>query len=325
MTAQETIQVRVVKKQAEAEGIASFELARVDGAPLPPFSAGSHIDVHLPHGQSGGLVRQYSLCNASHELHRYRIAVLRDAASRGGSVGMHDRVHEGDVITISTPRNHFPLHPAQRTLLLAGGIGVTPLLCMADRLARTGAEFALHYCTRSAERTAFTAEIAASAMAPHVHFHFDAGAPEQKLDLAAVLAAPGSDQRLYVCGPAGFIDHVVNTAQAMGWPQDRIHLEYFGAPPQDTSGDQAFEVLIASTGKAYTIAADTSVVEALRCEGIDILTSCEQGVCGTCITRVLEGQVDHRDMYLTDEEKAGNEQFMPCCSRARSKVLVLDL
>ncbi|AOG24381.1 PDR/VanB family oxidoreductase [Acidovorax sp. RAC01] len=325
MTAQETIQVRVVKKQAEAEGIASFELARVDGAPLPPFSAGSHIDVHLPHGPNGGLVRQYSLCNASHELHRYRIAVLRDAASRGGSVGMHDSVHEGDVITISTPRNHFPLHPAQRTLLLAGGIGVTPLLCMADRLARTGASFALHYCTRSRERTAFTAEIAASAMAPHVHFHFDAGAPEQKLDLATVLAAPGGDQRLYVCGPAGFIDHVVNTAKAMGWAQDRIHLEYFGAPPQDTSGDQAFEVRIASTGKTFTIAADTSVVEALRCEGIDILTSCEQGVCGTCITRVLEGEVDHRDMYLTDEEKAGNEQFMPCCSRARSKVLVLDL
>lgn len=321
MTAQETIQVRVVQKQAEAEGIASFELARVDGAPLPPFSAGSHIDVHVP----GGLVRQYSLCNASHESHRYRIAVLRDPASRGGSEAMHAQVNEGDVITISTPRNHFPLHPAQRTLLLAGGIGVTPLLCMADRLARTGADFALHYCTRSEERTAFAAEIAASAMARHVQFHVDDGAPEQKLDLAAVLAAPGGDQRLYVCGPAGFIDHVVNTAKAMGWPQDRIHLEYFGAPTQDTSGDQPFEVRIASTGKAYTIAADTSVVEALRCEGIDILTSCEQGVCGTCITRVLEGEVDHRDMYLTDEEKAGNQQFMPCCSRARSKVLVLDL
>ena len=142
MTAQETLQVRVVQKRVEAEGIASYELARLDGAALPPFSAGSHIDVHLP----GGLVRQYSLCNASHESHRYRIAVLRDPASRGGSVAMHDSVHESDVITISTPRNHFALHPAQRTLLLAGGIGVTPLLCMADRLARTGADFALHYC-----------------------------------------------------------------------------------------------------------------------------------------------------------------------------------
>ena len=321
MTAQETLQVRVVKKQAEAEGIASFELARVDGAALPPFSAGSHIDVHLP----GGVTRQYSLCNASHESHRYRIAVLRDPASRGGSEAMHTQVYEGDVITISTPRNHFALHPAERTLLLAGGIGVTPLLCMADRLARTGAQFALHYCTRSAERTAFVEEIGASGMAPHVHFHFDAGAPEQKLNLPAVLAQPGPDARLYVCGPAGFIDYVVNTAKGLGWPQDRIHLEYFGAPVQDTSGDEGFEVRIASTGKTYAIAPDVSVVEALRKEGIDILTSCEQGVCGTCITRVLEGEVDHRDMYLTDEEKAANEQFMPCCSRARSKLLVLDL
>ncbi|MBV7541454.1 PDR/VanB family oxidoreductase [Acidovorax sp. sic0104] len=321
MTAQETLQVRVVKKTAEAEGIASFELARLDGQPLPPFSAGSHIDVHVP----GGMVRQYSLCNASHEQHRYRIAVLRDPASRGGSVGMHERVTEGDVITISTPRNHFALHPAQHTLLLAGGIGVTPLLCMADRLARTGAAFALHYCTRSAERTAFAGEITASPMAPHVHFHFDAGAPEQKLDLASVLAAPGDDKRVYVCGPAGFIDHVVNTAQTMGWAQDRIHLEYFGAPTQDTSGDEGFEVRIASTGKTYAIAPGMSIVEALRGQGIDIMTSCEQGVCGTCITRVLEGEVDHRDMYLTDEEKASNEQFMPCCSRARSKLLVLDL
>jgi len=328
MTAQETLQVRVVAKRTEAEGIASFELARVDGAELPPFSAGSHIDVHLPQSV-GGLTRQYSLCNASHTLHddphRYRIAVLRDAASRGGSVAMHDGVHEGDVLTISTPRNHFALHPAQRTVLLAGGIGVTPLLCMADRLAGTGADFALHYCTRSVERTAFAREIAASPLAAHTHFHFDAGAPEQKLDLPAVLAAPGADTRLYVCGPAGFIDHVVTTARALGWAQDHIHLEYFGAPAQDTSGDRGFEVRIASTGKVYPIAPDVSVVEALRGHGIDILTSCEQGVCGTCLTRVLEGEVDHRDMYLTDEEKAANEQFMPCCSRARSPLLVLDL
>lgn len=326
MTGQETLQVRVTAKRFEAEGIASFALERVDGAPLPPFSAGSHIDVHLPGGPHGSLVRQYSLCNASDESHRYRIAVLRDAASRGGSVAMHDAVNEGDVITISTPRNHFALHPAEHTLLLAGGIGVTPLLCMADRLARTGAAFEMHYCTRSPERTAFMQEIAASpALAAHVHYHHDSGAPEQQLDLTAVLAAPGPGKRLYVCGPAGFIDHVVNTAKGMGWAQDRIHLEYFGAAPQDTSGDQAFEVRIASTGKVYPIAADTSVVNALRGHGIDILTSCEEGVCGTCLTRVLEGEIDHRDLYLTDEEKAANDQFMPCCSRARSPLLVLDL
>jgi vanillate O-demethylase ferredoxin subunit len=319
--AADTLRVRVVRKQVEAEGIASFELARADGAVLPAFSAGSHIDVHLP----GGITRQYSLCNASSEQHRYRIAVLRDPASRGGSVAMHDSVHEGDELTISVPRNHFELHTAPRTLLLAGGIGVTPLLCMAERLSHTDADFAMHYCTRSAERTAFTAEIAASPLASKVHYHHDTGAAEQKLDLALVLAAPGADKRLYVCGPAGFIDYVINTAKSMGWATDHIHLEYFGAPAQDTSGDDSFDVRIASTGKTIKIAADQSVVEALRDEGIEILTSCEQGVCGTCLTRVLEGGIEHRDMYLTDEEKACGDQFMPCCSRASGKLLVLDL
>ena len=319
--AQDTLQVRVVRRQVEAEGIASFELARPDGSPLPAFSAGSHIDVHVP----GGITRQYSLCNSASERHRYRIAVLRDAASRGGSVGMHDAVHEGDTLTISAPRNHFELHPAQRTLLLAGGIGVTPLLCMAERLSNTGADFTLHYCTRSAARTAFAQEIAASAMAPYVQIHTDDGDAAQKLDLMAVLADIAPDSRLYVCGPAGFIDHVVNTAKNLGWPAERIHLEDFGAPAQDTSGDGAFEVRIASTGSTYAIPAGISIVDALRPHGVDIMTSCEQGVCGTCITRVLEGEVDHRDMYLTDEERASNEQFMPCCSRAKSKLLVLDL
>ncbi len=322
MTAQETLLVRVIQKQAEAEGITSFELARADGAPLPPFSAGSHIDVHLP-ASAGGLVRQYSLCNASHEQHRYRIAVLRDAASRGGSVGMHDAVHEGDLITISTPRNLFALHPAPHTLLVAGGIGVTPLMCMADRLQRTGASYALHYCTRSPERTAFASELKASPMAANVHFYTDSEG--HKLDALALLADAPAGTRLYVCGPAGFIEYVVNTAKNLAWPQDHIHLEYFAAPAQDTSGDQTFEVRLASTGTTYTVAKDTSVVHALRVHGVDIMTACEQGVCGTCITRVLEGEVEHRDMYLTEEERASHEQFLPCCSRARSKLLVLDL
>jgi len=317
----ESLTVKVVRKVREAEDIASFELARVDGAPLPSFGAGSHIDVQVP----GGLTRQYSLCNDSGEQHRYRIAVLRDPASRGGSVAMHDAVHEGDVIHISEPRNHFPLHHAQRTLLFAGGIGVTPLLCMAQRLAATGAEFTLHYCTRSPERTAFKEEIAASAFADRVRFHHDSGPPSQKLNLQKVLAQPDAGTALYICGPTGFIGHVVDTAKANGWSSEQIHLEYFGAAPQDTSGDAAFEVRIASTGETYSIAANQTVVHALQAHGIEIMTSCEQGVCGTCITRVLEGEPDHRDLYFTDEEKAKNDQFTPCCSRARSKMLVLDL
>lgn len=317
----ESLAVRVVRKVQEAQDIASFELARTDDAPLPAFSAGSHIDVQVP----GGLTRQYSLCNDSGEQHRYRIAVLRDPASRGGSSGMHDRVHEGDLLHISEPRNHFPLHHARRSLLFAGGIGVTPLLCMAQRLATIGADFELHYCTRSPERTAFLREIAASSFAAQVQFHFDSGAPGQKLDLQPLLASPDAGTHVYVCGPPGFIDYVVGSAKANGWNSDQIHLEYFGAAPQDTSGDRAFDVKIASTGRSYTVPAGQSVVHALQEHGIEILTSCEQGVCGTCITRVLEGEPDHRDMYFTEEERAKNDQFTPCCSRARSKVLVLDL
>jgi vanillate monooxygenase ferredoxin subunit len=317
----EHLAVKVVSKKIEAEDIASFELATADGAPLPAFSAGSHIDVQVP----GGLTRQYSLCNDAAERHRYRIAVLRDPASRGGSTAMHDAVKAGDVLHISEPRNHFPLQHAKRSLLFAGGIGVTPLLCMAQRLAAIGADFVLHYCTRSVERTAFRTEIANSAFADRVRFHYDAGPPEQKLDLEADLGAPDPACRLYVCGPTGFIDYVVGMAKVKGWSADQIHLEYFGAAPKDSSGDSAFEVRVASSGKTYTVAAGQSVVQALLEHGVEILTSCEQGVCGTCITRVLEGEPDHRDLYFTDEEHAKNDQFTPCCSRAKSKILVLDL
>lgn len=313
--------VKVLRKLGQAQDIASFDLASVDGSPLPAFGAGSHIDVYLPNG----MTRQYSLCNDAAEQHRYRIAVLRDPATRGGSGAMHDEVHEGDTLQISEPRNHFPLVHAERTLLFAGGIGVTPLLCMAHRLARTGAEFNLHYCTRSVERTAFRAEIAASAFADKVALHYSDGRPDQKLDAAALLARPMPGTHLYVCGPAGFIDHVVSTANASGWPAEQIHLEYFGALPQDTSRDGAFHVKVASSGKTYLVPPEKTVVNALREQGIEILASCEQGVCGTCITRVLQGECDHRDLYFTDAEKAAHDQFTPCVSRARSAVLVLDL
>jgi vanillate monooxygenase ferredoxin subunit len=317
----ESLAVKVLRKKQEAQDIASFELARADGGPLPAFSAGSHIDVELP----GGLTRQYSLCNDSVEQHRYRIAVLRDAASRGGSVAMHEAVNEGDTIHISEPRNHFPLQHAQRSLLFAGGIGVTPLLCMAQRLAKIGADFTMHYSTRSPERTAFREEIAESTFASNVQFHFDSGTAGQILNVPAALGQVDAGTHIYICGPAGFINHVLQNAQGMGWPAGQIHLEYFASTPQDTTADTAFEVKIASTGKSYTVAADQTIVHALQQQGIEILTSCEQGVCGTCITRVLEGECDHRDLYFTDEEKAKNDQFTPCCSRAKSRVLVLDL
>lgn len=314
------IPVTVVRRREEAEGIAGFELARVDGGPLPAFSAGSHIDVHLP----GGITRQYSLCNDAGAANVYRIAVLRDANSRGGSVAMH-ALREGDRLTIGEPRNHFPLVHAVRTLLFAGGIGITPLLSMAQRLSAVGADFELHYCARSRAKAAFIDEIAASPFASRVHPHFDDGADDQKLQLAPLLAQVHAQTHLYVCGPSGFIDFVTSRAKGCGWPAAQIHVEFFTGAVQDTSGDREFQVKIASTGRLVSVPAGKTVVQALASAGIEVLTSCEQGVCGTCLTRVLEGECDHRDMYLTDEEKSRHEQFTPCCSRAKSPVLVLDL
>jgi vanillate O-demethylase ferredoxin subunit len=313
--------VKVTSKTIEAEGIASFELCAASGHSLPSFSAGSHIDVHV----KPGLIRQYSLCNHPDENRRYLITVLRDAQSRGGSSAMHDEVQQGDLVQISEPRNHFQLVRSERTLLFAGGIGVTPLLCMAERLAQTGADFEMHYCTRSPSHTAFCQRIAASPFSDKVHFHFDNGEASQKLNLVALLRNTPQTTHAYVCGPAGFIKWVTETAHVHGWSDERVHTEYFTQAAADTSGDRSFDVRISSTGQTISIPPDQPVTVALAKTGIEIPVSCEQGVCGTCLTRILEGEPEHRDLYLTDEEKAQNNQFTPCCSRARSSLLVLDL
>lgn len=317
------LRVRVARRTLEAQDICGLELVAVDGSPLPAFSAGSHVDVHLP----GGIVRQYSLCNDPAEAHRYLIAVLRDPASRGGSAAVHDLVKEGDVLTISTPKNHFALaHQAIRHLLLAGGIGVTPILCMAERLAVMGATFSMHYATRSPSRTAFAERIRSSAFSDRVSFHFDDGAPEQKLDLSSVLAVHDAGTHLYVCGPKGFMEAVLSTARAQGWADEQLHWEFFaGADSSPRASDGSFEVQIASSGRVVVVPPDQTVTKALSAVGVEIMVSCEQGVCGTCLTRVLEGQIDHRDSYLTPEEQTAHDQFTPCCSRAKSARLVLDL
>lgn len=323
MTSASTLSVRVARKAMEAADICSLELVAVEeGVPLPAFSAGSHVDVHLP----GGLTRQYSLCNDPKETHRYLIGVLRDPASRGGSQALHDQVQEGQVLQISAPKNHFPLaHDAKHSLLLAGGIGVTPILCMAERLANTGADFEMHYCTRSIERTAFRERIAASSFADQVQFHFDDGAAGQKLNMATLLSAPQAGCHVYVCGPKGFMDAVLATARDKGWPESQLHCEFFAAEVAKSETDAAFEVRLASSGRIIPVAKDQTVTKALSAAGVGIQTSCEQGVCGTCLTRVLEGVPDHKDKYLTPEEQAANDQFLPCCSRAKTAQLVLDI
>ncbi len=317
-----TLTVRVAHKNTEALDIDSFDLVAADGQSLPNFSAGSHVDVHLP----GGLVRQYSLFNNPGENHRYRIAVLKDANSRGGSKVMHEQVKVGDTLQISSPKNHFMLaHEAKRHLLLAGGIGVTPLLCMAERLSSMGANFEMHYCTRSADRTAFRQRMAESGLAAKVALHFDDAEPAQKLDMAALLARPEADVHLYVCGPKGFMNAVLETARSSGWSEAQLHAEFFSADVSPMATDESFEIQVSSSGLIVTVDKDQTILQALLAAGVQVFSSCEQGVCGTCLTRVIDGVPDHRDMYLTDEEKATNDQFLPCCSRSKSARLVLDI
>src|SRR5260221_10233190 len=261
------LRVRVARKSVEAVDICTFELIHSEGKSLPAFSAGSHIDVHVPNG----VTRQYSLCNDPRDGERYPNGVLRDAASRGGPRTMHDAVAEGDTLRISAPKNHFPLtHEAVHSVLLAGGIGVTPILCMAERLAMTGASFEMHYCTRSRERTAFRGRIAAAPFASRVQFHFDDGPPEQQLPMPSLLAVPRPGVHLYVCGPKGFIDTALNTARAARWPAEQLHYEFFSAGAIDSADDAMFTVKLASSGKIVVVPKDKTVVQALAAAGIDV-------------------------------------------------------
>lgn len=315
------IDVMVVSRKNEAQDICSYELANLDNSPLPAFSAGAHIDVYLP----DGLIRQYSLCNAPDERHRYVIAVLRAPDSRGGSSCLHQQINIGDRLRISEPRNLFPLsHEAQRSLLFAGGIGITPLLCMAERLAKSGADFEMHYCARSSERAAFVERIRHSIFAKQVFLHFDEQ-PETALNLDQALAGPESGIHLYVCGPGGFMQHILDNARTQGWQEPNLHREYFTAQPVDRRNDGGFSVRLASSGQVFDVPADKTVVQVLESHGIDIAISCEQGICGTCLTKVLEGVPDHRDLFLSEDEQARNDQFTPCCSRSKSPLLVLDI
>jgi vanillate O-demethylase ferredoxin subunit len=292
---------------------------------LPVFSAGSHIDVHLP----GGLVRQYSLCNDPRENHRYLIGVLKTPDSCGGSRAMHELM-QGAKLAISEPRNHFALAPqATHSILVAGGIGITPLLSMAEQLAIDGASFELHYCARSLEKIAFKERLALDPLVARAFLHLDNQHDGQRFDARALLErCKHGRTHLYICGPGPFIDMVLQAARACGYGEDQLHREYFSATqvaPSADGADQPFQVRIASSGKVFDIGVDDTVVSVLAEHGLDLPTSCEQGICGTCVTRILAGTPWHRDVFLTDAEHAANDQFTPCCSRSHTSVLVLDL
>lgn len=315
-----TMELVVAKKRMEACDVASFELRDPGGAPLPPFSAGAHVDVTAPNG----MVRQYSLCNTPGERHRYQIAVLRDPASRGGSRSLVEELDEGMRAAVGAPRNHFALAPSRHALLLAGGIGVTPLLAMAEHLNGSGAGFSLHYCARSRERAAFVDRITAS-FGPQATLHFDDGPAAQRLDLDSLLQRPDPDTHLYICGPAGFIAVVRGAAAEFGWPAGQVHVEHFAASNVPRAPAGSFEVRLASSGKLVYVAPGCSVADALAGAGVKLPVSCGEGVCGSCITGVLEGVPDHRDEFFSEDERSRNDRFMPCCSRSHSPVLVLDL
>jgi vanillate monooxygenase ferredoxin subunit len=316
------IEVIVTSKNREADNIISLELARADGNLLPPFEPGSHIDVHLPNG----LTRQYSLCNPSNDQTRYRLCILKEPASRGGSDFLHTRTEVNQRLSISEPRNLFPMVPdAKRTLLFAGGIGITPLLCMADALADAQADFELHYSGKSLNRMAFVNQIMQGRLADQTHLHISDSQPSQRLDVEPLLAHPQSGTHLYVCGPERYMDYVLNSAARLGWPSAQLHREYFSAAPTTDQKSGCFEIEIKSTGQILEVPADRTALQILEEAGFYIPVSCEEGVCGTCLTRVLSGDPDHRDRFLSEQERAANDQFTPCCSRSRNGRLVLDL
>lgn len=316
--------VRVQRRTQLADDIIGLELTSLDGLPLPAYSAGAHIDVELPNG----LVRQYSLCGQG--AGRYEIGILLDPTGRGGSACAHRDIREGSEIRIGAPRNLFALVPSRHTLLFAGGIGVTPILAMAQELAGGGADFRMHYCSRSAVRTAFLDRIRTSAFSGRVQFHFDDGAPAQRFDAAAAVGAPDSATHLYVCGPRGYMDHVIATAKSLGWHDANIHSEYFAAPPTtsaargEAAGDGRFELRLAGRDLVVSVPPGTTAAQALLAHGVPVPLSCEQGICGTCVMRVLDGVPEHRDLFLSDAEKAANDRFTPCCSRACSASLLID-
>ena len=310
--------LQVAHKKALAGGIYLFELRHPEGGELPPFSAGAHLTVQVP----AGMRRNYSLCSNPLDTSVYEIAVKRDAAGRGGSISMADDVKEGDLLDISAPRNNFELHPRAETFLfIAGGIGITPMLSMMRYLKAKGIEgFKLIYCTRDAESTAFLQELTGPEFGKQVQLHHDHGNIDNALDFWPVFETP-TKAHVYCCGPKGLMESVADMSGH--WPSGSVHFESFGVDASAYAANTAFKVRLAKTGTTLDVTADQSILEALRSAGLRVPSSCESGTCGSCKTGLLAGEVEHRDMVLSDEEK--ESKIMVCVSRAKSAELVLDL
>jgi ferredoxin-NADP reductase len=317
------VDLRLLVRQLrwESEGVLSLLLEDADGRELPAWSPGAHLDLRLP----GGLVRQYSLSGDPADRSTWRIGVLREPAGRGGSAAVHDQVRPGTVLEGHGPRNNFALEPSPRYVFVAGGIGITPILPMLREAERAGAEWSLLYGGRSRQSMAFLAEL--PGLDPHgdrVTVH-----PEDELGLlplAARLAAPQTDTLVYACGPEPLLAALTETMA--DWTPGRLHLERFTpvAPTaEQLAGEHEFEVEAAASGVTVTVPVGVPIIRALEQAGVVVETSCEEGICGTCETKVLDGDVDHRDSLLSEDERVNGGTMMVCVSRCRGQRLVLDL
>jgi len=318
MSAHQTLTMRVQAMRYEARGVVSLELQDLNGATLPEYSPGAHIDLHL----GNGLVRSYSLCGAPEVHDRYTVGVLLDRNSRGGSRYVHEQLRVGNTLTVGVPRNNFALdESAAHTVLVAGGIGVTPIVCMARRLAELGRPFTLLYCARSRAEAAFVETLSAHGDAVRFHFDDEAGVPP---DLNAVLAGQDVQTHLYCCGPGPMLTAFEAACEAHGYPN--VHIERFAADPSvEAVQEGEYTVTLSRTGANVKVPAGKSLLDALLDAGVQVDYSCREGVCGSCETAVLEGCPDHRDSVLSNNERAANKTMMICVSGCKGSRLVLDL
>jgi tetrachlorobenzoquinone reductase len=315
------MQVRVKRISFEADNINSYELVNPVGGDLSPFTAGSHIDLHLPNG----MIRSYSLVNDQGERNRYVIAVNNDAASRGGSKLIHETMRVGDIITVSHPRNNFSLQEdAGHSVLIAGGIGITPLLSMIRRLEALGRSWELFYAARTRLTAAFLDELKTlrADVPPNLHLNFDQEPEARMIDLSSIVNAAPSDAHLYCCGPMPMLEAF--EAVTADRPAGHVHVEYFKAREKPAAAG-GFEVKLARSNRTIAIQAGQTILDALLEAGISANYACAEGVCGTCETRVIEGIPDHRDLFLSKEEQEANKTIMICCSGSRSPTLILDI
>ncbi|CAN5147868.1 PDR/VanB family oxidoreductase [soil metagenome] len=314
-----SLQLRAIRY--EAAGVSSFEFRHPEGGALPAFKAGSHIDLHL----SNGMVRSYSLCNAEGETHRYVVGVNLDPVGRGGSAFVHGRLRVGDKVTIGVPRNNFALDEASaHSVLVAGGIGITPLWCMAQRLEAIGRDWTLWYAARSHAGAAFLEalrEFIAVSKHGKLHLHFDDQAQGRHLDLSTIVAAAPAGSHFYCCGPIPMLGAFEQATAAL--PDAQVHVEYFAAK-EAAATTGGFKIELARSRKTLDVPAGKTILDVMLEAGIPVSYSCLEGVCATCETKVLAGECDHRDLVLTKEEQASNSVIMVCCSGSKSPVLVLD-